>query len=390
MYRRKISLLALAASMILAGCGEGGDTATETAETTVATSAADTVAAAETTTTTAAAPTTTEATVPSPTTDLVIVATTSILGDVVRNIVGDAATVDVIMGPGADPHDFEASAQQVAAILGADLVVANGLGLEEGLVDILETVEAEGTPVVELAGMLDPIPFADPHGHDHSDDDHSDDDHSDEEHSDEEHDHDDDHSDEEAHSDEDHAKEEDDDHGHGDEDPHFWQDPARMAVAVGIIAEQLATIEPSVDWAVAADAYAAELTALDAEVEALLSGIPEESRKIVTNHEAFGYFAARYDFEVIGTVIPGGSTLAEPSAADLADLIGEIQEEGVTAIFADNVNPSALADAVAAELGSEVAVYELYSDSLGEPGSPGETYLGLIRANAETVATALG
>jgi zinc/manganese transport system substrate-binding protein len=388
-YRRKISVLALAASMILAGCGEGGDTATET---TGATAVADTVAAAETTTTTVAAPTTTEAETPSPATDLVIVATTSILGDVVRNIVGDAATVEVIMGPGSDPHDFEASAQQVEAILAADLVVANGLLLEEGLVDILETAEAEGTPVVELAGMLDPIPFADPHGH--SDEEHSEDehDHGDEEHSEDEHDHGDEEHSEDEHDHGDEAKEEGDDHdhAHGDEDPHFWQDPARMAIAVGIIAEQLATIEPSVDWAATADAYAAELTALDAEVEALLSGIPEESRKIVTNHEAFGYFAARYDFEVIGTVIPGGSTLAEPSAADLADLIGEIQEEGVTAIFADNINPSALAEAVAAELGTEVGVFELYSDSLGEPGSPGETYVGLIRANAETVATALG
>lgn len=300
----------LALALILAACGEGGDTATE---------------------------------------PLVVVATTSVLGDVVRNIVGNAATVEVIMGVGADPHDFEASAQQVAAIQGADLVVANGLALEEGLIDIIETAEAEGVPVIELAAMLDPIPFAE--GEDHSDE---------------------------------------GEQGHGDEDPHFWQDPSRMAVAVDLIADQLTEIDGSIDWDVRADAYAAELTALDAEIDLLLAGIADDQRRIVTNHEAFGYFADRYRFEVIGTVIPGGSTLAESSAADLADLVAEIEEEGVTAIFAENTNPSALAEAVAGELGTEISVYELYSDSLGEPGSPAETYIGMIRANAQTVASALG
>ncbi len=341
--------------MILAACGEGGDTATET-----------TVGAAPPTTTatetTIAGSNDTTVTTVAGGEPLLVVATTSVLGDVVRNIVGDAATVEVIMGIGADPHDFEASAQQVAAIQGADLVISNGLGLEEGLIDIIETVEAEGKPVLELADMLDPIPFADPHGDDEG--------HSDEEegHSDEE----------EGHSD------------HGDEDPHFWQDPARMAVAVELIADQLTELDGSIDWHAGADAYAAELAALDTEIEGMLAGVPEDQRKIVTNHEAFGYFADRYGFEVIGTVIPGGSTLAEPSAADLSDLVAEIQEEGVTAIFAENTNPSALAEAVAGELGTEIEVYALYSDSLGEPGTPAETYIGMIRANAETVATALG
>lgn len=315
------STLVLALATILAACGAGGDTAPD-----------NTAGGAD----------------PSGE-PLMVVATTSVLGDVVRNIVGDAATVEVIMGIGADPHDFEASAQQVAAIQGADLVVANGLGLEEGLIDIIETAEAEGKPVIELADLLDPIPFTE--GEDHSDE---------------------------------------GEQGHGDQDPHFWQDPSRMATAVDLIADQLTAIDGSIDWHVRADAYAAELTALDAEIEVLLAGIADDQRTIVTNHEAFGYFADRYRFEVIGTVIPGGSTLAEPSAADLADLVGEIEEEGVTAIFAENTNPSALAEAVAGELGTEIGVYELYSDSLGEPGSPAGTYIGMIRANAETVAAALG
>jgi zinc/manganese transport system substrate-binding protein len=358
------STIVFALAMVLAACGAGGDSAPENtvdgaSSTTAATETPGSIVTDESTVTTAAGA--------DPNAEpLMVVATTSILGDVVRNIVGDSATVQVIMGIGADPHDFEASAQQVAAIQAADLVVANGLALEEGLIDIIETAEAEGTPVIELADLLDPIPFADPHGH------------SDEEQSDGEG-----HSDEDEHSDE-------GEQGHGDQDPHFWQDPSRMATAVDLIADQLTEIDGSIDWHVRADAYAAELTALDAEIEVLLAGIADDQRKIVTNHEAFGYFADRYRFEVIGTVIPGGSTLAEPSAADLADLVGEIEEEGVTAIFAENTNPSALAEAVAGELGTEIGVYELYSDSLGEPGSPAETYIGMIRANAATVATALG
>ena len=222
------------------------------------------------------------------------------------------------------------------------------------LTALLRLVDGE-REVLLMADLLDPIPFAEGG-----------------------------HSDEGDHSDEEDRSE------HGDEDPHFWQDPSRMARAVDLIADQLTEIDGSIDWDARADAYAAELTALDAEIEAMLAGIPEDQRKIVTNHEAFGYFADRYGFEVVGTVIPGGSTLAEPSAGDLADLVREIEEEGVRAIFAENTNPSALAEAVAGELGTEIEVYELYSDSLGEPGSPAETYLGMIRANAQTVASALG
>jgi zinc/manganese transport system substrate-binding protein len=292
--------------------------------------------------------------------DLFVVATTSVLGDIVSNVVGDAATVEVIMGPGADPHDFVPSPRQVASIDNADLVVANGLGLEEALIDVLEAAEAGGANVLELADRLDPIPFGETHGHGEG------------EHSGEE----------SAHSEEEGA--------HGDEDPHFWQDPVRVAEAVAIVGEELAAIDQSGPWQERAGAYAAEVTALHDEIETLLSPIPPEARKIVTNHEAFGYFADRYGFEIIGTVIPGGSTLAEPSAADIADLVNELREEGVTAIFAENTNPTVLAETVAAELGSEVEVFELYSDSLGEPGSGADTYIGMIRSNAETVATALG
>ena len=286
-----------------------------------------------------------------------IVATTTILGDVVSNLVGDDGRVETIMPIGADPHDFEASAQQAALIREADLVIANGLGLEEGLVDLIASAEGEGANVLELAPLLDPLPFAGDHGHD---------------------------------EDGDEAAEPEDDHG--DDDPHFWQDPVRMAEAVRLIAQRLAELQianPARDWSQRAETYAAEIMDAHAANESVLATVPIERRKLVTNHEAFGYFADRYRFEVIAVVVPGGSTLAAPSAGDLADLVEEMKHEGMRAIFAENTNPTALAEAVAAELDEQVTVVQLYTDSLGEAGSAASTYIGLITENARLVTEAL-
>ena len=282
---------------------------------------------------------------------LLVVATTNILGDVVGEIVGDAGRVEVIVGPGVDPHDFQPSAADAELLRTADLVVANGLGLEGDLVDVIEAAEGDGANVVEIADQLDPIPFA-----------------------------------EDAH-------EEEEEDEHGDEDPHVWQDPVRMIDGLGLIAAALTELDtdhPAGGWQERADAYAAEIQAVHETNETVLAAVPEERRKLVTNHEAFGYFADRYGFEIVGTVIPGGSTLAEPSAADLADLVHEIEEEGVPAIFVENTDPGRLAEVLSAELGGEIGVFELFSDSLGEPGSGADTYLGLIESNARIVAEALG
>jgi zinc/manganese transport system substrate-binding protein len=117
--------------------------------------------------------------------------------------------------------------------------------------------------------------------------------------------------------------------------------------------------------------------------------VPDERRILVTNHDSLGYFADRYGFEVVATVIPGGSTLGEPSSAELAELVALIGETGVPAIFAENVEPSTLAEAVAAEAGSGVAVVELYTDSLGEAGSGADTLIGMLLTNAERIAGAM-
>jgi zinc/manganese transport system substrate-binding protein len=287
----------------------------------------------------------------------VVVATTSIAGDIVSNVVGPNATVEVIIGRGVDPHDFTPSARQAATIAGADLIVAFGLGLEEGLDDVLEAAAESGTPIVEIGPAVDPTEA----GEDHAAENQS--------------------------SDEPDGETVAEDHD--GLDPHVWQDPIRMAQATTSIAEALTNVASDVDWAARAEAYRTAIEELDAEVRTIIDTIPSDRRSIVTNHESLGYFADRYGLDVIGVVIPGGSTLGEPSAAELADVVGTLETTGVRAIFAENTASSKLADVLASEIGSNVGVYQVYSDSLGEEGSPGDTYVGMIRANAETIAGAL-
>lgn len=270
-----------------------------------------------------------------------VVVTTSVLGDVVSGLVGDAGRVETLMGPGVDPHEFLPSAHQAELVHQADLVVANGLGLEEGMTDVLKAAESDGVSVLELAPQLDPIMFS--------------------------------------------VGEE-----KGSPDPHFWFDPIRMAKAVDLIAGSLEKMDPGGNWSRAATRLRGDLEDLDAEVTQILAAIPQEHRKLVTNHDALGYFAARYDFRIIATVIPAASTLAEPSASDLADLVDTLRRQGVTTIFAETSAPDTLAQAVASELGSTVEVRTLYTGALGEPGSGADTYPGMIRTDASTIADAIG
>ena len=125
-------------------------------------------------------------------------------------------------------------------------------------------------------------------------------------------------------------------------------------------------------------------------IEEVLGAIEPEKRKLVTNHEALGYFARRYEFETIGVVIPGGTTLADPSSAELAALVEEMQEEGVNVVFAETSSPTQLAEAVAAELGAQASVVELYTESLGEPGSDADSLIGMLETNASLISEALG
>lgn len=270
-----------------------------------------------------------------------VVVTTSILGDVVANLVGDAAVVEVVMPPGSDPHAFSPSARQAVAMREADVLVVNGLGFEVGLRDTIEAAEADGAVVVTAADAVDTLPVGGVRG--------------------------------------------------AEPDPHFFTDPVRMAEAVATLADSLARHVDDLDTPAYRDrvaAYLDDLAALDAEVGELLAQVPAARRTLVTNHEVLGYFADRYGFEVLGAVIPNGSTLAEPSAADLQALAAEIERAGVPAVFAETSSPARLADALARE-GADVQVVELYTESLGPAGSDGATYLDMVRTNAERIAAAL-
>lgn len=284
-----------------------------------------------------------------------IVATTTILGSITTDIAACAdpeATVTTLMPVGADPHDFAPSSQQVAELVSADLVVTNGLGLEAGLSDALANAVADGASVLAVGEQVDPLPFG-------------------------------------AHAD-DHADEAADDHAdeHGREDPHVWFDMDRMATAAEVIGAALAEGGTSA-YAECGAQVAAEIRAAEAEVRATLESVPADRRILVTDHDSLGYLADAYGYQIAGTVIPGGTTLAEPSSADLADLVATIQAEDVPAIFANSADSTTLADAVATEVGRPIDVVQLYVGSVGEPGSGAEDYISMMQTDADLIADAL-
>jgi zinc/manganese transport system substrate-binding protein len=290
------------------------------------------------------------------------IGTTTMLGNVVDDIMACAGgTAQTLMPVGADPHDFFPSSEQVASLVDADLVVANGLGLEEGLSDALDGAAADGATVIEVAPLVDPIEFG---GGGHSEE-------------------------EGEHAEEEGEHAEEDDHGHGSMDPHFWHDVARMAEAAEMIGAELAEVTGDDTYAACGSEVHDALKETDQEVRDILAAIPDDRRVMVTDHDAFGYLADAYDFEVAGVVIPGGSTLAEPSSAELAELVETIQAEGVPAIFSNTADSSALVDAVAAEAGTQVEVVELFVGSLGPDGSGADTYTGMVTTNAQLIADAL-
>lgn len=273
-----------------------------------------------------------------------IVVTTNILGDITREIVGDQAEVTVLMKPNADPHSFGISAQEAARLERADLVVHNGLGLEEGIARNVAAAEDAGVPALEVGASVDPLPYTS-------------------------------------------------DESEGEPDPHFWTDPARVLMAVDLITEHVVEEVDGVDADTVranAEAYAGEVEELDAWMGEEFAALPDEDRRLVTNHHVFGYLADRYDFEVIGAVIPSGTTLASPSTSDLKDLSDAVAEAGVSAVFADSSQPDRLATVMAEEAGVEIEVVPLYSESLTEEGGGAATYLEMMRANTEAIAAGLG
>ena len=271
-----------------------------------------------------------------------VVVSTNILGDVVSNLVDDDVEVLTLMRPGADPHSFEISASEAARLRSADLLVSNGLGLEEGLQQHLDTAAQEGVPAFVAGDRVDVLPYAST------------------------------------------------DAG-GAADPHFWTDPAQTIAVVDALVPVLQRI-PGVDAAAiaarAAD-YRDALVALDADMTSAFAAIPESRRALVTNHHVFGYLAERFGFRVVGAVIPGGTTLAAPSASDLADLVSAIDEAGVRTVFAESSQPDRLMRALAEEADVDVTVTELFTESLTDAAGGAPDYLTMMRVNTERIATGL-
>jgi zinc/manganese transport system substrate-binding protein len=295
-----------------------------------------------------------------PSTDTVpqIVVTTSVWGDVVTRALGDLAEVDVLMPIGVDPHDFSPSARQAERMEDAALVVANGLGLEEGLGDVIDNVAAGGTPVFAFGDVIPPTGPVVAEDGDHQDGDHDDGDHDD----------------------------------HAGRDPHVWMDPRGVAAALPELGEAVvaATGLEAAEVDAAVSVYADRLLALDADLAARFEALPPDRRVLVTDHDSFGAFADRYGFEILGSVIPASTTNAEASASDLDELADVIRATGVPAIFTETTQPDRLARAVADEAGGEVEVVELYTGSLGEPGSGADSFVGMHTTNAERIVAALG
>ncbi|MBD8728518.1 zinc ABC transporter substrate-binding protein [Frigoribacterium sp. CFBP 13707] len=272
-----------------------------------------------------------------------VVVTTNILGDVVGELVGDQVDVVTLMPPGADPHSVEISAREAAEMLDADLVVSNGLGLEEGLQQHVDAAGAAGVPVVEAGDLIEPLAYVDGDAE-------------------------------------------------GEPDPHLWTDTGRVLDVVDGLEPVLATEVDGIDvdrLTAATASYRAQLETLDAELTATFAAIPAERRALVTNHHVFGYLAERWGFRVVGAVLPSGTTLAAPSASDLADLTDAIEEAGVATIFADSSQPDRLVQVLADEADVDVEVVALHTESLSAPGGGAATYLEMMRSNEQLISHGL-
>ena len=266
-----------------------------------------------------------------------VLCTTTIISDVVGQIGNDDIELSVLLPVNADPHGFEPTPKDIAQISDADIVFINGADLELGLQPFLEAAAGR---IVSLSEHL-PLRRLETEG--------------------------------------------------GSEwfDPHVWFDPRNVMTWSAVIAKTLGELDPANrgSYEERASEYRSELEELDSWIVEQVGKIPPSKRKLVTDHAAFGYFAARYGFEQVGTVFPGFSTLSDPSAREIADLEDKIRSLGVPVIFVGTtVNPS-LAERIASDTGTKVVF--LYTGSLSRPDGPAGSYIALIRYDVEAIVTAL-
>ncbi len=296
---------------------------------------------------------------------LKVVATFSILGDLVAQVGGDRVDLVTLVGPDGDAHVYQPSPADAQGVANAAVIVANGLGFE-GWMDRL--VQASGTTaaIVTASDSVTPIAFAEEVKEDGHDDHEGHDDHAD--HA----------AEEEAHA-----------HDHGAEDPHAWQSVSNVAIYVENIAKGLSAADPdgAEVYKANATAYLEQLSALDAEIIAAVAALPADRRTIVTSHDSFAYFAAAYGLTFVSP--QGISTEAEASARDVAALITQIREAGITAVFVENIADPRLLDQIANETGAKIGG-TLFSDALSGPDGVAPTYVAMMRNNLEQLTAALG
>ena len=256
------------------------------------------------------------------------VATTTQVADLVANVGGKRVALDSILRPNSDPHEYEPRPSDAAALAKADVVFRSGGDLDGWLDEVVDSAGGDAKQVT----LIDSV------------------------------------------------KREGD-------DPHWWQNPRNAILAVAAIRDALIDADPAgrAGYERRAAAYTARLRRLDADVARCIDRVPPAQRKLVTTHDALGYFAARYGIDVIGAVIPSLSTQAQPSAKDVGELVDQIKREGVEAIFPEASLSKRLEQAISRESGAEVGG-QLWADTLGPEGSSGATYLGSIGANADTLA----
>lgn len=266
-----------------------------------------------------------------------VVTSISILGDMIRNVGGDHVATTVLIGPDADAHAFEPTPAAAKALAQADLVVANGLGLEGWLDRLIAAAGYRGKVVVASDGV---------------------------------------------------KTREFDEEGRTVTDPHAWQDLANGRRYVQNIEQALATADPAhaQEYAANAHAYLEQLAATDAWVRSELDKVPPAERKVVSSHDAFGYFAAAYDVEFIAP--QGISEDAEPSAADMKRLIDEIRDEHIKVLFLENALSPRLIEQIGRETGATVGG-TLYADALSLPGGPADSYLAMFRHNVPLLRDAM-
>jgi zinc/manganese transport system substrate-binding protein len=269
---------------------------------------------------------------------LKVVATFSILADFVRNVGGERVTVSALVGPNGDAHVYQPSPGDVRTLADARLVFANGLGFEGWISRLVKASGTKAQAVVATTGVK--------------------------------------------------PRKAVDGHGHGEADPHAWQSVANAKTYVANIRDALSRADPAGkdSYTANAAAYLGRLDALETEVKAAIEQIPPDRRRIITTHDAFGYFAAAYGVAFIAP--QGVSTEAEVSAQDVARIITQVRKQKIPAVFLENVSDERLLRRIAAESGARIGG-TLYSDALTDANGPAPTYLDLMRHNVKQLAGAL-